>query len=718
MPLQRQFFLFLGFIFSITFSFAEQMTDASSVSANDSISAYSSIDYISNNQIEITDSVINYGKLFLHRPYRYGSQGADTFDCSGYTSYVYRNFGYNLEHSSADQANQFDTVKRTNLKKGDLVFFAGSRRGKRVGHVGIVTTPRENGQFDFIHASCDHGVTISSSEEPYYNNRYIKANRVIGSSQLLAVNSSAFRGADPDPDTEGAYVPKIVPAKKVKKTIPAKFHKVKSGETLSEIADKYGLTVSALKRMNGIKKSKINPKQSLKVKEAETYMAVEPVQTGANKTPGAPKNPEVVEDNKSLAENNSAQSANAQKIKSHKVISGESLFSISKMYKVSVDELKKINDISGGGIYAGQVLKIALPTDKPVVLNNVTTLANNPKSEAKVENKSIVKSEPAVVKQEVPIKQQEVAVRTEVKSEPKTVTTPEMKPDVNPKHGSTVKILNHKVHAGESLVTIARDFKVSLDELMRINNMESAKLSVGQEIFICINTEPVVLAPIQVSALPISKRTVRAVETTETVVNPIVESKQKQQDAKPQSEVRQFTYKVKKGDNLNVIAEKFNVSIDQLKKMNDLANNKINVGQELKLAQNDTEVSKKEEVFVKSEPAKTLTHKVRKHETLNTIAKDFNMTVGELKEINNLSSTKIHYGQKLIVSQLTSEKAKILAMKTEPKKKTQKHKVKSGESYYSIAHKYDCSVNDLKEWNRKSSTKIQPGDVIIVKAGK
>ena len=67
MPLQRQFFLFLGFIFSITFSFAEQMTDASSVSANDSISAYSSIDYISNNQIEITDSVINYGKLFLHR---------------------------------------------------------------------------------------------------------------------------------------------------------------------------------------------------------------------------------------------------------------------------------------------------------------------------------------------------------------------------------------------------------------------------------------------------------------------------------------------------------------------------------------------------------------------------------------------------------------------------------------------------------------------------
>ncbi|HEY6914365.1 MAG TPA: C40 family peptidase, partial [Paludibacter sp.] len=176
MPLQRHILLFLGFIFSILLSVA----NAIDMSATDSISASSRIDYLSASSVSITDSIINYGKQFLNRPYRYGSAGADTFDCSGFTSYVYRNFGYNLEHSSAEQAQQFDTVKRTHLKTGDLVFFAGSRKSKRVGHVGIVTTAGDDGKFSFIHASCDKGVTISSSEEPYYSRRFIKANRVIG----------------------------------------------------------------------------------------------------------------------------------------------------------------------------------------------------------------------------------------------------------------------------------------------------------------------------------------------------------------------------------------------------------------------------------------------------------------------------------------------------------------------------------------------------------
>ncbi|HET7733405.1 MAG TPA: C40 family peptidase [Paludibacter sp.] len=238
MPFQKHYFILLTFIFSTFLLQAGQLSNEASVSANDSISNSPRTDYLSSNPVSITDSVINYGKQFLNRPYRYGSAGADTFDCSGFTSYVYRNFGYNLEHSSAEQAQQFDTVKRNRLKTGDLVFFAGSRKSKRVGHVGIVTTAGDDGKFSFIHASCDKGVTISSSEEPYYSRRFIKANRVIGgTTQLLAVASSVSDNANADFQTDNNS-PVTYPSKKIKKTIPAKFHKVKSGETLSEIAEK------------------------------------------------------------------------------------------------------------------------------------------------------------------------------------------------------------------------------------------------------------------------------------------------------------------------------------------------------------------------------------------------------------------------------------------------------------------------------------------------
>ncbi|HEY6915146.1 MAG TPA: LysM peptidoglycan-binding domain-containing protein, partial [Paludibacter sp.] len=186
------------------------------------------------------------------------------------------------------------------------------------------------------------------------------------------------------------------------------------------------------------------------------------------------------------------------------------------------------------------------------------------------------------------------------------------------------------------------------------------------------------------------------------------------------SELKQkpTTYKVRKGDNLNTIASKFNISIDDLKEINNLQKNKITVGQELKISQTVAASNSKESVQKPESPANAVTHKVRKGENLASIAEKFNMTVDELKDLNGLTSSKINYGQQLVVSQLSSEKTKKAALKAEPKQKTIHHKVKSGESYYSIAHKYDCSVNDLKEWNRKSSTKIQPGDVIIIKAKK
>ena len=89
-------------------------------------------------------------------------------------------FGIRLKASSREQYVEGNEVSREDLRPGDLVFFTGrSVRGKRVGHVGIVTTVDPDGNnFRFIHSACSSGITESHSSEPYYRVRYIGAKRM------------------------------------------------------------------------------------------------------------------------------------------------------------------------------------------------------------------------------------------------------------------------------------------------------------------------------------------------------------------------------------------------------------------------------------------------------------------------------------------------------------------------------------------------------------
>ena len=115
---------------------------------------------------------------YIGRPYRHGAKGPSAFDCSGFTSYIYRQFGYSLSPSSRAQYTQGVDVKRNDLRTCDLVFFTSRSSGKNVGHVGIVVSAdNETGNFKFIHASIK-GVKISDFEG-YYLGRYIGARRII-----------------------------------------------------------------------------------------------------------------------------------------------------------------------------------------------------------------------------------------------------------------------------------------------------------------------------------------------------------------------------------------------------------------------------------------------------------------------------------------------------------------------------------------------------------
>ena len=101
------------------------------------------------------------------------------FDCSGFTSYVFKRFGIELDRSSRGQIFDGVRVKKNDLQPGDLVFFQGRSGRGGVGHVGIVTRVNDDNTFHFIHSACSSGVTESKNTESYYSRRYVGACRVL-----------------------------------------------------------------------------------------------------------------------------------------------------------------------------------------------------------------------------------------------------------------------------------------------------------------------------------------------------------------------------------------------------------------------------------------------------------------------------------------------------------------------------------------------------------
>lgn len=137
-----------------------------------------SLSSLSTESSRLIDDLLDEGRSHIGKRYVHGAKGPSAFDCSGFTSYVYRQFGYNISPSSRAQYLEGTPVDRKDLRKGDLVFFTSRSSGKNVGHVGIVVSAdNETGNFKFIHASI-RGVKISDFEG-YYVPRYIGAKRII-----------------------------------------------------------------------------------------------------------------------------------------------------------------------------------------------------------------------------------------------------------------------------------------------------------------------------------------------------------------------------------------------------------------------------------------------------------------------------------------------------------------------------------------------------------
>jgi len=260
------------------------------------------------------------------------------------------------------------------------------------------------------------------------------------------------------------------------------YYIVSKGDTLWNIARKFGISVNELKNANNLTSNSLSIGQSLYI----------PGQT-EEETPTSGI--------------------------THKVVSGDTLYSIARRYNTTVAKIKELNNLTSNNLSIGQNLKITEDTTSEAPTDQVTYTVKN----------------------------------------------------------------------GDNLYAIARRYNVTVDAIKNANNLNSNLLSIGQKLII-------------------------PVTSTESSYN---------------------TYKVVSGDTLYGIANKFNVSVDNLKSANNLTNNNLSVGQTLII------------------PSTTsyLTYTVKPGDSLYSIARTYGTTVSEIESLNNLSTSILSVGQQLLLPQ-------------------------------------------------------------------
>jgi membrane-bound lytic murein transglycosylase D len=291
----------------------------------------------------------------------------------------------------------------------------------------------------------------------------------------------------------------------------------------------------------------------------------------------------------------------------------------------------------------------------------------------------------------------------------------------------------YKVKKGDNLSEIANRYNVSVNDIKHWNHLRKNKVPKGRNLKIKftekIQSEAVAVAPIPENTIISVDSTARENTKTEIATNEYVYKVEKVVTVK--EVVRK--HKVKKGDYLGDIANKYDVSIEEIIKWNKLKKNTLPKGRVLKIITKEnvvrtvrkkelktTEIKNEAIVDENNETNKTnaetestdnqkvIIHTVMESDKILNICKQYHATLKQIKKWNNLKDYKLIPGEKLIVYlpenlDDTKEKPSKIA------KKERLHIVKRGDTISSISKKYQVSIDDLKKWNGIKNSMIKPG---------
>ena len=293
----------------------------------------------------------------------------------------------------------------------------------------------------------------------------------------------------------------------------------------------------------------------------------------------------------------------------------------------------------------------------------------------------------------------------------------------------------HRVRRGDNLSEIADKYNVTVAEIKHWNGLRSNKAPVGKKLKI-VSTESIAYRVKKENIKQVSKDTsvvkakdlFTAKNTEVAVVEPRIEKVYKTEKVISYKDVVK-QYKVKRGDNLGEIADKYDVSITELKKWNHLKKNTVQAGKSLKIISNEkvvTTVRKEVKLDVLAQTERNIRNQkydtndkdsyvytVQKGDNLATIAKKNNVSVADLKEWNGLEGNTIPLDTKLKVTDISKDnKGNYGSFKTEIK--AVEYITQKGDNLSTIAKKYGVTVSDIKDWNTLEDENIAYGTKIIV----
>ncbi len=250
---------------------------------------------------------------------------------------------------------------------------------------------------------------------------------------------------------------------------------------------------------------------------------------------------------------------------------------------------------------------------------------------------------------------------------------------VNSKNNQTSKnsgLVYHKIRRGETLGLIAAKYGVSVNQLRDWNNISGNKILSGTNLRIYPDG---------------TSNTVAVNETKNTV-----------------SKNNIYKYKVKKGDNLSEISEKFGVSVNQIKKWNNISSNNIAAGKTLKIYNSTSSPSYGDNTTKNSSNVNY--YKIKSGDSIGSIAEKYGVKVSDIRNWNNISGNKILAGSTLkIYSDANVNDIPNETTNKNVKTNQQSYTVKSGDSLYSIAAKNNTTVAKLKSINNLTSNNIKSG---------
>ncbi len=372
------------------------------------------------------------------------------------------------------------------------------------------------------------------------------------------------------------------------------------------------------------------------------------------------------------------------------VQAGDTLWTIAKRFNVGVEEIKEVNNLTSNLINIGQELIIpGFPP--PTQIEGVTYI---------VEKGDTLYDIAIAYNTTVESIKKSNNLTSDLLSIGQELIIPTVELPTEPIAGEP---LTYTVKAGDTLYSIAQRFNVTLEEIRNLNNLTTNLLSIGQVLLIPVTGKPLTYIVKEGDTLYdiaiAYDTTVESIKSLNNLTSNLLSIGQELLMPTGAVITTGITYIVKAGDNLYSIAERFNVSVNEIKKSNNLTSDLLSIGQELIIPGTN--------VYI-----------VQAGDNLYSIAEQFNVSVNEIKEANNLTTNLLSIGQELIIPTINRLSKLNSSRQIEGVEKnmqsTIRYRVQRGDTLYSIGNRYGISIGEIRQINNLTTDILRVGQELII----